>query len=295
MFRAVIALVALSIPQAFADDAAPRFNRDIRPILSENCFKCHGFDGKQRKVGLRLDKAAGATGQLESGKFAIVPGDADASEILRRLTSDDPDERMPPPETGKVVSEDQIATLRRWIESGAKFEPHWAFVVPQRTEISGDEDAHPIDSLIRQRLVAENLEPNRQADPVTLFRRLSLDLVGLPPQLDELDVFVKDATTDLDAALERAVDRFLDSPHFGEQWARWWMDAAHYADTAGYSVDYERPHAWRYRDWVVAAFNRNQPFDQFSVEQIAGDLLPDATAEQKIATGFFRHTLIGAG
>ena len=275
----------------FADDSAPGFNRDIRPILSQNCFQCHGFDSKQRKAGLRLDELAGATTKLETGKTAIVPGDGDASEILRRLTSNDPEQRMPPSNTGKEVSAEQVTMLRRWIEAGAKYEPHWAFVAPRRPDLDSEPRVNPIDALIRARLAEEKLEANPPADPVTLYRRLSLDLMGLPPDPNGARAFSTRFEQDPEAALERAVGEFLDSPHFGEKWARWWMDTAHYADTAGYSVDYERPHAWRWRDWVVTALNRNQPFDQFTIEQIAGDLLPNASIEQKIATGFFRHTL----
>ncbi len=278
-----------------ADDTTPRFNRDIRPILSEHCFKCHGFDPKQRKAGLRLDERAGATMKLESGEIAIVAGNADASELLRRLNHTDPDERMPPQDTGKVVSPEEITLLRQWIESGAEFEPHWAFVAPRKTNISEivetEEPAAAIDGLIRARLRAQKLEPNPPAKPLPLFRRLSLDLTGLPPVPGDARAFAEQFATDPEGAITTAIDDLLESPHFGEKWARWWLDSAHYADSAGYSTDYERPHAWRYRDWVVNAFNRNQPFDRFTVEQIAGDLLPNSTVDQKIATGFFRHTL----
>ena len=277
------------------DEAGPRFNRDIRPILSENCFKCHGFDPKQRKAGLRLDERSGATARLKSGEFAIVAGDAESSELLRRLEHPDHEERMPPADTGKVVSPEEISLLRDWINAGAKFEPHWAFVAPQRPSISepaaGSRPAAAVDELIRRRLQQENLAPNPPADPLALFRRISLDVIGLPPVPAEAKAFAARFAEDSEKAVAAAIDDFLASPHFGEKWARWWLDAAHYADTAGYSVDYERPHAWRYRDWVVNAFNLNQPFDQFTVEQIAGDLLPNASVEQKIGTGFFRHTL----
>ena len=270
-------------------DESIGYNRDILPILAERCFACHGFDNATRKAGLRLDSAAGATTKLASGLPAIVPGKPAESELLRRVTSTDPDEVMPPPNTGKPLSVQQRQLIEVWIKRGAQYESHWAYLPPRRIEPPLiPEIPFPIDHFVRARLTGEGIAPSPEADRTTLIRRLSFDLIGLPPSVLEVDAFLNDQRTD---AYERVVDRLLGSEHFGERWARWWLDLAHYADSDGYLQDFLRPVAWRYRQWVVDAFNRDLPFDQFTIEQLAGDLLPNATTSQKIATGYLRNTL----
>lgn len=280
----------LMISVFIANAAEPvRYNRDVEPILAEHCFVCHGFDKGHRKAGLRLDLAAGATEKLESGSQAIVPGKSDESELVLRIMSSDPNEMMPPPQMGKSLSAQQKETLKRWIQEGAKYEAHWAYLAPQRVDpptIAGSDQ--PIDRFVRARLAKESIIPAPEADRATLLRRVSLDLTGLPPSPLELDAFLNDKRPD---AYERVVDRLLASEHFGERWARWWLDLAHYGDSDGYLQDFLRPIAWRYRQWVIDAFNRDQPFDQFTVEQLAGDLLPNATVSQRMGTGFLRNTL----
>jgi len=266
-----------------------RFNREVLPILADHCYACHGFDQEARKAGLRLDRRESALAELESGERAIVPGEPAKSELLRRVASHDRDEMMPPPKKGQPLAPEQVEILRRWIEAGAEYEKHWAFIPPVRAEppvVSGA--THPVDRFIRARLASEAIAPAPEADRATLIRRVSFDLTGLPPSPLEVDAFLNDARPD---AFERVVDRLLVSEHFGERWARWWLDLAHYADSDGYLQDFIRPVAWRYRQWVVDAFNRDLPFDQFTIEQLAGDLLPEATTSQKIATGFLRNTL----
>jgi len=291
--RPRIGIPILLIPTAVVfylrADAALRYNHDVLPILADNCFKCHGLDKAQRKAGLRLDLAEGATAKLESGMRAIVPGNAGESEMIRRILTEEADDLMPPKKTGFQLTTAQKETLKRWIEQGAKYEPHWSYLPPRRVEppaVPGIGD--PVDRFIRARLAAEGVKPSPEADRPTLVRRLTLDLTGLPPSPLEVDAFVNDARRD---AYERVVDRLLASEHFGERWARWWLDLAHYADSDGYLQDFIRPVAWRYRQWVVDAFNRDLPFDQFTIEQLAGDLLPDATASQRMGTGFLRNTL----
>ncbi|MFO0820771.1 MAG: DUF1549 domain-containing protein [Pirellulales bacterium] len=263
------------------------FNRDVRPILADNCVYCHGPDAKHREGDLRLDvrEDAVATG-------AIVPGKPDSSELLRRILSDAADQRMPPPNTQKQLTDRQKTVLRRWIEQGAEYQKHWAYVPPQKhtpPPISGVD--HPIDRFIQARLAEEKLSPSLAASTETLMRRVSLDLTGLPPTLAEIDEFVEQTNRDPDAAYRELVDRLLKSPHFGERWGRWWLDQARYADSNGYSIDAPRQ-IWKYRDWVVQALNADMPFDQFTLEQLAGDLLPGATEDQRIATGFHRNTQI---
>lgn len=273
---------------AVADEKV-RYNRDVLPILADRCFVCHGFDKGTRQAGLRLDSLTGATAKLESGQQAIVPGHPETSELIRRIASTDASTVMPPAHVGKPLSHEQQTVLRRWVEEGAVYDPHWAFLAPSRIEppiIAGTEQ--PIDRFVRGRLASEGVTPAPEAERTTLIRRLSFDLTGLPPSVLEIDAFVNDSRTD---AYERVVDRLLASEHFGERWARWWLDLAHYADSDGYLQDFLRPVAWRYRQWVVDAFNRDLPFDRFTVEQIAGDLLPSSTVSQKIATGFLRNTL----
>jgi len=271
------------------------FNRDIRPIVSNTCFQCHGPDANTREAGLRLDLAAEATADL-GGYAAIVPGDAEASEALQRMLSDDPSLRMPPPDSGLVVTPSQIEVIRQWIEQGANYQQHWAFepitrpVVPQ---VDGGTHAKgfrgPIDAFIQRRLSEQGIHPQGPAEPLIQLRRVSLDLTGLPPTLDEIDDFVKDVDQlGLEAAYEAAVDRLLGSHRFGEKMAWHWLEAARYADTDGYQNDGPRE-MWRWRDWVIDAYNRNMPFDQFTIEQLAGDLLPRPTHEQLIATAFNRN------
>jgi hypothetical protein len=272
-----------------AEPERVRFNRDVLPILADNCFACHGFDSARREAGLRLDQRAGATAELPSGAKAIVPGRPEQSELWARIHSDDDSQRMPPAETGLRLNATQRDTLRRWIEQGAEYEAHWAFIPPQLVEAPAVSGAvHPVDRFVRARLAAESIPPSPEADRSTLIRRVTLDLTGLPPSPWEVDAFVNDARPD---AYDRVVDRLLTSEHFGERWARLWLDLAHYGDSDGYLQDFIRPVAWRYRQWVVDAFNRDLPFDQFTVEQLAGDLLPNATTSQRMATGFLRNTL----
>lgn len=269
------------------------YNRDVLPILAENCFACHGFDQGKRKAGLRLDTAEGANATLKSGARAVVPRETSSSELIRRIISTNTDEMMPPPESGKHLEAREQATLRRWIEQGARYEPHWAFIPPRQTEPLSPPrgwatSSHPIDRFIGARLAREKVRPSPAADRATLIRRVSLDLTGLPPTPLELDAFLNDPRAD---ACERVVDRLLASEHFGERWASWWLDLAHYADSDGYLTDQLRPQAWRYRQWVVDAFNQDLPFDRFTIAQIAGDLLPNATAAETLGTGFLRNTL----
>ena len=270
------------------DDAkAILFSRDIRPIFAENCFACHGPDKRVRKASLRLDLESIAKSPLESGVTAIVEYDQDASALIYRITNGDPDERMPPSETGKSLTHDQIEILRHWIEDGAKWQRHWAFEPVRRPDVP-DRAPHArneIDSYILARLASEGVTPSPEADRVTLIRRLSFDLTGLPPTPEEVDTYIADAAPD---AHERLVDRLLASPRYGERMANLWMDAARYADTNGYHIDNER-FMWRWRDWVIDAYNANMPFDQFTIEQLAGDLLPEPTPAQQIATGFNRN------
>lgn len=282
--------MGVSAETLYADDAAAvRFNRDVLPILADQCFACHGFDSAKREAGLRLDSLSGSSATLESGTRAIVPGDLNASELWKRINSNDPDQVMPPPATGHHLTSEQKQTLQRWIKQGATYEQHWAFVPPQREAppvLAGV--SQPIDQFIQARLAAEGVPPAPAADRATLIRRVTLDLTGLPPTLLEVDAFVNDSRPD---AYERVVQRLLASEHFGERWARWWLDLAHYGDSDGYLQDFLRPVAWRYRQWVVDAFNRDLPFDQFTIQQLAGDLLPNATPSEIMGTGFLRNTL----
>ena len=275
-----------------ANPAAPapiEFNRDVRPILSDTCFQCHGPDKAKRKADLRLDLEASAKAKL-GDHFAIVPGQPAKSELIRRITTSDPDDRMPPADAGRQLTPQQIEVLRRWIEQGAQWQAHWAFIAPRRPAVPEISDfksqiSNPIDSFILARLAREGIQPSPEADRATLIRRVSFDLTGLPPTLAEADAFLADTSPQ---AFERVVDRLLASPRYGERMASRWLDAARYADTSGYQSDGERS-MWRWRDWVIDAFNRNLPFDQFTLEQLAGDLLPGATRAQRIATGFNRN------
>jgi len=271
------------------------FSRDVLPILSDSCFQCHGPDAKEgRKGDLRLDLEADAIRERD-GHRVVAAGNADASELIRRLLSEDPDEQMPPPELGRPLSSKQIETLKRWISEGAKWGKHWSFERIERPAVSEAAEArHPIDALVQRGLDAAGLKPNPPADPATLFRRLSLDLTGLPPAAvigDREDPNTDHRLTITDAQWSALVDQLLASPHFGERMAWDWLDAARYADSNGYQGDNERT-MWPWRDWVVKAFNENLPYDQFTIRQLAGDLLPDATHEQILATGFNRNHMI---
>ncbi|MEM7385866.1 MAG: DUF1549 domain-containing protein, partial [Verrucomicrobiota bacterium] len=280
----------------WAAEGVPDFNREIRPILSGNCFQCHGPDEAERKGGsrklggLRLDVFEGATDDHD-GSRAIVPKDPAASELLARVRSSDPDELMPPPKHGKPLSEEQTALLERWIAAGAPYAPHWSYVKPARPEFPPVKDVgwvkNGIDTFVLSRLGDEGVEPEREADRATLARRLSIDLIGLPPDPEMIDHFVSNSSPN---ALQELVDRLLASPAFGERWGRVWLDLARYADSKGYADDPPRT-IWAYRDWVIRALNANQPFDQFTVDQIAGDLMPNPTEEQLVATAFHRNTM----
>jgi hypothetical protein len=290
--RCLISFLAFVVVLVTTSEAAElSFNRDIRPILSDNCFSCHGFDPKHREADLRLDTAAGATAEHD-GVRAIVPGDVSKSELWVRLNSTDADEVMPPPKAHKTVPRAQKEMLRRWIEQGAKYEMHWAFapiaLVALPDTKQGDWVRNDLDRFILARLESEGLAPSAEAAKETLIRRVSLDLTGLPPTLEEVDAFLADPS---DGAYEKVVERLLKSPHYGERMAVDWLDAARFADTNGYQVDRDRE-LWPWRDWVIGAFNRNLPFDQFTIEQIAGDLLPAPTLEQRIATGFHRNHMM---
>ncbi len=282
----------IGIPSAATPAAEPpasiSFNRDVRPILSDLCFACHGPDGANRQAGLRLDVFEQATAELESGSRAIVPQDVNASELLARVTSTDPDVVMPPPEAKLGhLTPDQVDVLRRWIAEGAAYEPHWAFmpvVAPTLPATPAGDSAHPIDRLVETRLADRSLALQPEADRATLIRRASHDISGLPPTPAEVAAFVADDTAD---AYERLLERLLASPRYGERMAADWLDLARYADSYGFQVDRERP-MWRWRDWVVAAFNRNLPWDDFVTWQVAGDLLPHASDEQILATAFNR-------
>jgi hypothetical protein len=292
-----LTLVGLIVTSAVSTAAEKVvFNRDVRPILSDRCFACHGPDDAKRESGLRLDRAAEATAELSGGTRAIVPGKPDESELLARITSTDPDVVMPPPHLGKPVTPAEAAILRRWIEEGAEYQGHWAFTRVERPEVPAVHDAAwcrgPIDHFALARLERAGVSPNPEADRETLARRLALDLTGLPPLPADVDAFVADATPD---AYERYVEKLLASEHFGERMALEWLDAARYADSNGFQADTSRSN-WPWRDWVIRAFNANMPFDDFTVKQLAGDLLPGATRDDIVATGFNRnHRLNGEG
>jgi len=279
-------------------DAAPpvNFNRDIRPLLSDACFQCHGPDEQQRKGGLRLDLANWAQAKGDSGAMAVVPSRPAESELLARLRSTDAGEQMPPPNSGKKLTAAQIELIERWIAEGASTTGHWAFSRPVRPNVP-ELDAnlgmtHPVDRFLVSRLQREGLAPAPEADRATLIRRVTLDLTGLPPTPAEVDAFLSDTSPQ---AWSTLVDRLLSSPRFGEHFAQSWLDFARYADSNGFQIDSSRQ-MWPWRDWVIDAFNRNLPFDQFTTEQLAGDLLPDSQPSQKVATGFLRnHRLNGEG
>ncbi len=265
-----------------------QYNRDIRPILSRNCFACHGPDEHSRQAGVRLDVREYATGQ-KGGLKAIVPGEPAASRVMVRIRH--PKRPMPPPETGKKLTAAEIELIGRWIAQGAHYEAHWAFEPPRRPPLPEVKDKvwpkNEIDYFVLARLEAEGLKPSPEADCYTLIRRLYLDLIGLPPPLEVVDAFVSNPNP---ASYERLVEELLNSPHYGERWASVWLDLARYADSKGYEADRLRS-IWPWRDWVIRALNDNLPYDRFTIFQLAGDLLPEATQDHLIATGFHRNTM----
>jgi hypothetical protein len=287
-----VALLMAAPNPARAAAPAVDFTRDVRPLLSNRCFRCHGFDPAERKSGLRLDERPAALAPLKSGKRALVPGDVAASELIRRVTTPDEEDRMPPAKSADRLKPAEIALLKRWVAEGAEYRALWSFIAPRSPPLpaapKGAAVRNPIDLFVLEKLRAAKLDPSPEADRYTLIRRVSLDLTGLPPTPAEVDAFVADADP---LAYENLVDRLLGSPAYGEHMAQPWLDAARYADTNGYNNDTPRS-MWRWRDWVIRAFNANMPYDRFVTEQIAGDLLPDATLDQKIATGFNRNHVI---
>jgi hypothetical protein len=283
LYLSVLTLAAGTSTASAADRPVLEYNRDVRPILAENCFACHGPDSASRKADLRLDRRDAA---IEAG--AIAPGDTDSSELLARISAKDPKEAMPPRSTGKLLSSTQKDVLKRWIAEGAAYQPHWSLIPPKRIEPPKVQQTtwvrNPIDRFVLARLEENKLTPAPEADRRTIARRAALDLTGLPPEPGVVESFVSDQSPD---AYEKLVSRLLDSPRWGEHRARYWLDAARYADTNGYHFDNFRE-AWAYRDWVISAFNRNLPFDRFTIEQLAGDLLAGSTLDQQVASGFNR-------
>ncbi|HEX3599095.1 MAG TPA: DUF1549 domain-containing protein, partial [Lacipirellulaceae bacterium] len=280
-----LACVFLLMAGMRADSAEPSvtYNHDIRPILFENCFSCHGPDSASRQAELRLDRR-----EVAVDKGAIKPGDPDSSEMIRRILSDDADEKMPPPETKKKLTSAEKQTLARWIKEGAEYQPLWSLIAPVRPTVPKIRNSswarNPIDNFIAARLEDEGLSPAPEADRRTLARRVSLDLTGLPPAPEVVEQFANDDSPD---AYEHLVDKMLASPKWGEHRGRYWLDAARYADTHGIHFDNYRE-IWSYRDWVINAYNKNMPFDEFTIENLAGDLLPNATLDDRLGSGFNR-------
>jgi hypothetical protein len=289
-------LVLVAAGLARAAEPALDFNRDVRPILSDRCFSCHGPDGEDRQAGLRLDLHETATAELDSGMTAVVPRDLATSELIARITSTDPDVVMPPPRLNKPITPAEAEILKRWIAEGAEYRGHWAFERLERPAVPEVKDTAwvktPIDRFILARLEQEGLTPNPEAPRVTLARRLALDLTGLPPEPAAVDAFLADQSAN---SYERYVDTLLASPHYGERMAIEWLDASRYADSSGYQTDSSRQN-WPWRDWLIKAYNDNLPFDQFTIHQLAGDMLENPTRDQIVATGFNRnHRLNGEG
>ena len=295
--RTLLAIAAFLWAQDLWAVEKLQFNRDIRPILSDTCFRCHGPDDKQRQSQLRLDLRDSALQPAESGERAIVPGNALASQLVRRLRADNPLERMPPPDSGKTLTTDQIEILTAWVQQGAEYQGHWAFQTVERPAVpqvdgNGFQLRNVIDHFVAARLQREGLSLAPEADRAQLLRRVTLDLTGVPPTMGELEAFLQNPDSN---AYEQEVDRLLQSPRYGERMAIQWLDLARYADSNGFQIDSSRQ-MWPWRDWVIRAFNANMLFDQFTIEQLAGDLLPDATPSQRLATGFNRnHRLNGEG
>ncbi|MFK8110675.1 MAG: DUF1553 domain-containing protein [Rubripirellula sp.] len=275
----LVLLTILSVGAASRAADRIQFNRDVRPILSENCYHCHGPDEDAREADLRLDTEEGAK------ESALVEGDAEASELIARIISDDPDSVMPPPDSERTLSKDNIATLRKWVDQGAEYQGHWSFLAPQKPNVPDSDSAvSPIDRFIERELKRQSLTQAPPAERETLIRRVTFDLIGLPPTLEEIDAFLNDDSTD---AFERVVDRLMARKEFGERMASSWLDAARYSDTYGFQVDRDR-YVWPWRDWVVRSFNDNMSYDDFITWQLAGDLLPNATRDQILATTFNR-------
>jgi len=287
---AVIAILGLSAPGLIAEESKPTvdFSRDVLPVLSEHCFQCHGPDEATREAGLRLDQQDGILAKGDSGIAVVVPESAETSELVRRIISDDPDLLMPPPDSGKKLSATDIDQLKKWVDDGAQWSVHWAYEKPKPGDLPDPVETwqhnNPIDLFIHQGLKNSGLSPSEPASKETLIRRATLDLTGLPPTIPEIDQFLADDSPD---AFERVIDRVMESAAYAEHMTRVWLDSARYADTHGLHLDNERS-IWPYRDWVIDAFQKNMPFDQFTIEQIAGDLLPEPTLQQRIATGFNR-------
>ncbi|HTK78183.1 MAG TPA: DUF1549 domain-containing protein, partial [Gemmataceae bacterium] len=277
----LLAAAACAVASPVCAESPVRFNRDVRPILSENCFLCHGPDKGRRKAKLRLDDR-----DIALAKKAIVPGKPDESELVRRIFAAADDERMPPADTHKSLTAAQKETLKRWIADGAVYEPHWAYIPVERPPIPAPGNA--VDAFVNARLHEKNIRPSPLADRRTLLRRASLDLIGLPPTPEEMQAFLADVAP---GAWERQVDRLLQSPHYGERMAVPWLDVVRFADTVGYHGD-QNQNIFPYRDYVIDSFNKNKPFDRFTIEQLAGDLLPNPGDEQLIATGFNRLNMV---
>ncbi len=286
----LVALVFGQVANVVTADSGVNFNRDIRPILANHCYACHGPDGETREADLRLDTFEGATADL-GGHVAIKAGSPDESELIARIESNDPDSIMPPIDGGQPLDDEQKELLRQWIADGGGYDRHWSFTPPTKSALPAvNQQAwprHPIDYFVLRRLERAELTPAPEADRYQWLRRVSLDITGLPPTLKQTDEFVADPS---DNAFSNVVDRLLDSEAFGEKWARMWLDLARYADTKGYEKDQPRE-IWMYRQWVIEALNDDMPFDQFTVEQLAGDLLPDPTNNQLVATAFHRNTM----
>ncbi len=279
------AFLAACAPVLFAAEGRVRYDRDIRPILSENCFACHGPDEHERKSKLRFDVKDGGLFKARKGVIAVVPGKPNESEIIYRLTTDDKDDVMPPTKTEKALTSKQVAIIKKWIEQGAEWEGHWAYELPRKATVP--KGVHPVDHFIGERLAAEGLQASPPAKPHTLMRRLSFDLTGLPPTPDDVASFRKQAATDLPGAVAASVDRLLDSPRYGERMAAFWLDLVRYADTIGYHSD-NPMNVFVYREWVINSFNSNQRFDEFTRWQLGGDLMPNSTDDQKVASGYNR-------
>lgn len=291
-FRTTLVMMLLAAvftgARSVAGDDTPSFSREIQPLLGKHCVLCHGPD--EAEAGLRLDQPESASALLDSGMHAVIPGRPDESELLRRVTTSDESERMPP--DAEPLSADEVELLRRWIAGGASYEQHWAYqsiTQPEVPDVQQDDRVeNPIDRFVQARLDAAGIAPSPEADRATLIKRLYYDLIGLPPAPEDVDAFLADTS---EHAYETLVDKLLASEHFGERWGRHWLDKARYADSDGYEKDRPRPNAWRYRDWVINAINQDMPYDQFTIEQLAGDLLPDPTPMQQLATAFHRQTL----
>src|SRR4051794_40792892 len=288
---AIAFCAAATVAPAADSKPALNFTRDVRPILANNCFQCHGPDKVARKADLRLDVRENS-GKIHGAETVVDAKNLADSEIVRRITSTDPDEHMPPADSGKSLKPEQIEILKRWVLEGAKYQAHWAFVAPKRPPLPDVKRKawvrNAIDAFVLARLEHEGLEPSPAANANTLLRRVSLDLVGLPPATEELSAYENQGG---EAAYQHAVEQLLASPHYGERWARIWLDAARYADSDGFEKDKPR-FVWMYRDWVIHALNSNLPYDRFIVDQIAGDLLPKPTQDQLVATGFLRNSMV---